>query len=100
MTIEGNEMMKRFLQKLISQIIKQKDFEVITSVEVFFVFGSKHKTAMCDWVYGMKIYSDIPLTWRSEIAKQLQMKIRSNTDKLLNSSVCCTDVMFVKNYDN
>jgi hypothetical protein len=99
MSSEGNEMMKKFIQKVVGIVLKEKDFNMIDSVEIFFVFGSKHKTAMCDWVYGMKIFTQAPMTWRSDIAVHFQMKIKRYIEKYLDTSVCCTDIIFVKDYE-
>lgn len=97
---EGNEKMKKFLQKLLNQILQKKEFGNITRAEVFFVFGSKHKTAMCDWIYGIKIFSDIPVAERSDTSRDIQMYLKRNTQRLLQTSICCTDTIFVKESDD
>ncbi len=95
MPVEGNDMMKRFIQKLVNELIKQNEFMDLSKVTVFFVFGSKHRTAMCDWVYGLKVITDLPTSVRNEVVRNLQNKIKMNTQRNLQTSVCCTDVMFV-----
>ena len=92
---EGNEKMKRFLQKLLNQVLQRKEFDDIDRAEVFFVFGSKHKTAMCDWIYGIRVYSNMPLSQRADSLCDLQMTLKRNTQRLLQTSICCTDVIFV-----
>lgn len=96
---EGNEVMKRFLQKIVNSTLKSKDFDDISSTEVFFTFGSQHKSAMCDYVYGIKIYSDMPMSMRSAASTDLIQKINRGVEKFMNKSVCCTDVIWVKNYE-
>lgn len=88
--------MKKLLQKIINKIIISRKYKTISKVEVFFVFGSKHKTAMCDWVYGIKIYSNLSFSMRDDFIKELQMNIRKTTDNFINQSVCCTDMIFEK----
>lgn len=95
MPVEGNDMMKRFIQKMVNELIKQNEFMDLSKVNVFFVFGSKHRTAMCDWVYGLKVYTDLPTSVRNEVVRNLQNKIKMKTQRSLQTSVCCTDVMFV-----
>lgn len=52
---EANTVVKKFLNKIAKDLISRKKFDGLDSVEVFFAFGSRTKTAMCDWVYGIKI---------------------------------------------
>ena len=96
MPVEGNDMMKRFIQKLVNELIKQNEFMDLSKVNVFFVFGSKHRTAMCDWVYGLKIYTDLPTSVRNEVVRNLQNKIKMKTQRSLQTSICCTDVIFAE----
>lgn len=96
MPVEGNDMMKRFIQKLVNELIKQEEFIDLEKVIVFFVFGSKHRTAMCDWVYGLKITTNLPTSFRNEVVRNLQNKIKMKTQRALQTSVCCTDVIFAE----
>ena len=52
---DANNVMKKLLQKMVNHLISLKEFKDIDKVDVFFAFTSKHKTAMCQTVYGMKI---------------------------------------------
>lgn len=99
MAVEGNDMMKRFLQKLVNELINQGEFVDLKKVNVFFVFGSKHRTAMCDWVYGLKILTDLPQPIKNDVVRNLQNKIKMKTQKVLQTSVCCTDVIFVESFE-
>jgi hypothetical protein len=51
---------------------------------------------MCDWVYGLKINSDLGLGFRSEIVLELQKDLKNKLEKIVNQSTCCTDVIFEK----
>jgi hypothetical protein len=90
---DSNTVVKKLLQKISNQLIKKSDYDNFISCDIFFVFGSKHKTAMCDFVYGLKITSKTKLRDNYLISK-LQSDIKFNMDNLLDVSVCCTDVIF------
>lgn len=98
MNQEAIDVTKKFLSKMAKEIIKSKQYQLIDNVEVFFVFGSKYKTAMCDWVYGMKLFTKAPLRMRDELVIQLQMDIRKNFERFFQQSVCATDIIFEKDY--
>lgn len=92
MTNINNDTMKRLLEKIINKTLETKEFSKIQKVDVYYVFGSKVKTAFCDWVYGMKIYSKVEPIDNFTISS-LQRKIQMNVDKVLKIKVCCTDVI-------
>jgi hypothetical protein len=92
---ESNDMVKKMLQKLCSQIIKNKEYSTFVKVKVFFVFGSKHKTAMCDYVYGLKIISKNQLR-DNYLINKLQSDIKEKVETLFGFSPCCTDIMYEK----
>lgn len=96
MNADGNIVMKKLLQKISDYVLKTRDFKEFEKVDVFFAFGSKHKTAMCDWVYGIKIKTDEPYSKRNERVRDFQMAVRKITDQKFQQSVCCTDVIFEK----
>jgi hypothetical protein len=97
MSSDANVVMKKMLQKMATHIVSHKTYSEIDSVDVFFAFGSKHKTAMCDWVYGIRVNTKIPLSRRSEIITRFQSDMKKLSDKTFNQSVCCTDVIFESN---
>ncbi len=92
----ANQVMKKMLQKITDSIISNRKYSSFDKVEIFFAFGSKHRTAMCDWVYGMKIYSKGSFGLRSELVQELQMEIKKKSERFFNQSLCVTDVIFVK----
>lgn len=92
---ESNLIIKKYIQTISNRLIKSKEYENFISCDVFFVFGSKHKTAMCDFVYGIKIKSKTQFRENYLISK-LQSDIKSDIDNLLDVSVCCTDIIFEK----
>jgi hypothetical protein len=96
MSQDKNLIMKKFLQKIVDHLLSYKKYKDFDNVEVFFVFGSNYKTAMCDWVYGMKIYTSVPHSQRNSLVKEFQMDIRKKTDNFFKQSVCSTDIVFEK----
>jgi len=96
MNADGNIVMKKLLQKISDYVLKTKGFEEFDKVDVFFAFGSRHKTAMCDWVYGIKIKTDEPYSTRDLRVRDFQLAVRKITDQKFNQTVCCTDVIFDK----
>jgi hypothetical protein len=99
MSQDANLVMKKMLQKIADHILTSKEYRDFDEVDIYFAFTSKHKTAMCQTVYGMKIYTKTPYSMRDSLVKDFQMSIRKVTDKMMNQSVCCTDIIFERNYD-
>jgi hypothetical protein len=99
MSQDANLVMKKMLQKIAVHILTSKEYKDFDEVDIYFAFTSKHKTAMCQTVYGMKIYTKAPYSMRDSLVKDFQMSIRKVTDKMMNQSVCCTDIIFERNYD-
>jgi hypothetical protein len=88
-----NEQMKKLIQRVVNKILNEKEFQDIKKIEIFFVFGSKTKSAFCNWAYGMKINS--PKRFNDNfIISKIQRLIQSTLDKILDTKVCCTDVIF------
>jgi hypothetical protein len=94
MSSDSNIVMKKYLQKIVNQLISTKKYSDLQKVDVFFTFGSPHKTAMCQWVYGIKIHSDKRFGRGSDTINDLQKDIRRITDKEFRQSVCLTDILF------
>ena len=94
MSTDANNVMKKLLQKMANHIISLKEFKDIDNVDVFFAFTSKHKTAMCQTVYGMKIQTSLPRMDRDNIIRNLQTKIKKMADASFQHSVCATDIIF------
>ena len=96
MSADGNIVMKKLLQKISDYVLKTKDFKEFEKADIFFVFGSKHKTAMCDWVYGIKIKTNEPYLTRDQRVRDFQLAVRKITDQKFNQTVCCSDFIFEK----
>ena len=94
MSTDANNVMKKLLQKMVNHLISLKEFKDIDKVDVFFAFTSKHKTAMCQTVYGMKIKTSLPKMDRDDLVRNLQSKLKKMADVSFQHSVCATDIIF------
>jgi len=97
MSGEANNVMKKILQKMVNHALTSKEFKDIKKVDVFFSFTSKHMTAMCQTIYGMKIHTDLPKMIREEKVRSLQSKVKKMADTAFQQSVCATDIVFENN---
>lgn len=88
----NNDTVKRLLEKITKKLLETKEFSHIQRVEIYYVFGSKIKTAFCDYVYGMKVSSKTEPIDNFTISS-LQRKMQLHVDKIMKTKVCCTDVM-------
>lgn len=88
---ESNIVTKKLIQKIVNHLLEKKEFSDILNADVYFAFGSPHKTAMCQYVYGLKILSKNKEPY---LISKLQSDIKSIADRRLNMSVCCTDVIY------
>ena len=94
MNTQTNPTIKRVLQKTIDSLIKTKKYQGIEKVEVFFCFGSPFKTAMCQYVYGMKIKTHLPTSKRNNLVVDLQFDTKKFLEKTINVNICSTDIIF------
>jgi hypothetical protein len=94
MSTESNNVMKKLLQKMVNHLISLKEFKDIDKVDVFFAFTSKHKTAMCQTVYGMKIKTSLSRIERDKVIRSLETKLKKMADVSFQHSVCATDIIF------
>lgn len=88
----NNDIVKRQLERITSKLLDTKEFSNIQKADVYYVFGSKMKTAFCDYVYGIKIFTKDDSVDNFTISS-LQRKIQLHIDKLMKIKVCCTDVL-------
>jgi hypothetical protein len=93
MGTDGNLMMKKILQKVANSLISTKKYNSFKEVNIFFVFGSPFKTAMCQYVYGMKIKTDLTFTKRIDLLREFQLDLKKNIEKSFNVNICATDVV-------
>ncbi len=90
----ANQVMKKMLQKITDSIVSNRKYSSFDKVEIFFAFGSKHRTAMCDWVYGLKIYvkegTDTVI-----VGERIKERITRVMSQISNDTFCLTDINFL-----
>lgn len=95
MNSDKNKIMKTLLQQVANKMILSTEFEKIKMVEFYYVFGSPVKTAMCDWVYGLKVSTIITSKLREEYIIKFQNSLKIYIKNKYNQTICPTDVIFV-----
>lgn len=88
---ESNSVAKKLIQKIVNHLLEKKEFSDILKADVYFAFGAPHKTAMCQYVYGLKISIKNKDPY---LISKLQSDVKSIADRRISMSVCCTDVIF------
>ena len=92
---DKNLILKKSLQKIVKNSIKKDPvLSEVYRVDVTFLFRSPVMSAMCDWVYGLKIYTKTEYVDRIAISNKLKSKITNILSQISNDSFCCTDVSF------
>lgn len=87
--------MKRVIDKIVKNTIKKHPaFKNIRSVEVQFLMKSPVRSAMCDWIYGLKIESYNDDVNQPLIVSILKDKITDVSSKLTKDTFCLTDYYF------
>lgn len=91
--------MKKSVEKILQNLVKRNSaFENVESVELLFLFRAPIKTAMCDWVYGVKINTlkdSVDSVLVSTSITQSVSKTMSNVSK---DTFCATDIKFESVY--
>ena len=94
---DRNLILKKSLDKIVSQSLERdKSLGGVETIEVTFLFRAPVRTAMCDWVYGIKIKTNEPYLTRDQRVRDFQLAVRKITDQKFNQTVCCSDVIFEK----
>lgn len=92
---DKNLILKKSLQKIVKSAIKKDPILAeVYRVDITFLFRSPVMSAMCDWVYGLKIHTNSEYVDRIAIANRLKTKITNILSQISNDSFCCTDVAF------
>jgi hypothetical protein len=91
---DRNLILKKSLSKIVAQSLERdKSLQDVETIEITFLFNAPVKTAMCDWVYGLKIYVKEGAN-TSEISSKIQNRISSVMSRISNDTFCLTDVHF------
>lgn len=97
MTNPRNEVVKKYLVRIVNELVKKKKYSKLTKVEVFFLFGFTTKTAMCDWIYGLKIHTKLDYSLSNKAINDLKGDIKKVFEHFFEQSICCTDIIIEKN---
>ena len=90
-----DDVMKRMLNRVVKNTIsKVPVFKDVYKADVFYLFQSPIRTAMCDYVYGLRIYTENEFFDRPMISSRLQKKITNVVSQVSNKTFCCTEVSF------
>lgn len=90
-----DDVMKRMLNRVVKNTIsKDPAFKDVYKADVFYLFQSPIKTAMCDYVYGLRIYTENEFVDKPTISSRLQKKITNVVSQVSNKTFCCTEVSF------
>ena len=92
---DKNLILKKSLQKIVKSTIKKDPIlSEVYRVDITFLFRSPVMSAMCDWVYSMKIHTKSEFVDRIAISSRLKSKVSNTLSQVSNDSFCCTDVAF------
>lgn len=92
---DKNLILKKSLQKIVKSAIKKDPMlSEVYRVDITFLFRSPVMSAMCDWVYGMKIHTKSEFVDKIAISNRLKSKVTNILSQVSNDSFCCTDVAF------
>ncbi len=90
-----DDIMKKMLNKIVKTAIsKDPAFKDVYKADVFYLFQSPIKTAMCDYVYGLRIFTESEFIDKPTVSSKLQKKITNVTSQVSNKTFCCTEVSF------
>jgi len=90
-----DDVMKRMLNRVVKNTIsKDPVFKDVYKADVFYLFQSPIRTAMCDYVYGLRIYTENEFVDRPMISSRLQKKLTNVVSQVSNKTFCCTEVSF------
>jgi hypothetical protein len=92
---DRNLILKKSLDKIVSQALQRdKSLGGVETIEVTFLFRAPVRTAMCDWVYGLKIYvkegTDTVI-----VGERIKERITRVMSQISNDTFCLTDINFL-----
>lgn len=91
---DRNLILKKSLDKIVSQALQRdKSLGGVETVEVTFLFRAPVRTAMCDWVYGLKIYVKEG-TDTVMVGNKIKDRITRVMSQISNDTFCLTDINF------
>lgn len=96
---DRNLIMKKSVEKILSNLLRKNSaFRDIDSISLTFLFSAPVKTAMCDWIYGVKITTKRPDVNQGEISLIMSQTISNTLALISKNTLCATDVVFESAY--
>ena len=91
--------MKKSVEKILQNLVKRNSaFENVESVELLFLFRAPIKTAMCDWVYGVKINTLKDSVDSVLVSTQITQSVSKTMSNVSKDNFCATDIKFESVY--
>ena len=92
---DRNLILKKSLDKIVSQALQRdKSLGGVETIEVTFLFRAPVRTAMCDWVYGLKIYVKEG-TDTVNVGEKIKDRITRVMSQISKDTFCLTDINFL-----
>lgn len=96
---DKNLIMKKSLEKILSNLQKNHAvFKDVDSIELLFLFRAPIKTAMCDWVYEVKVNTLTPTVNQPQISDIISKTIINTMARISKDLFCLTDIKFESVY--
>ena len=96
---DKNLIMKKSVEKILQNLVKRNSaFENVESVELLFLFRAPIKTAMCDWVYGVKINTLKDSVDSVLVSTQITQSVSKTMSNVSKDTFCATDIKFESVY--
>lgn len=96
---DKNLIMRKSLEKILTNLQKKNSaFKDVESLELSFLFRAPVKTAMCDWVYGVKVHTKTPEVNQTEISSLISQTIINSMARVSKDLLCATDINFESVY--
>lgn len=91
--------MKKSVEKILQNLVRRNSaFENVESVELLFLFRAPIKTAMCDWVYGVKINTLKDSVDSVLVSTQITQSVSKTMSNVSKDTFCATDIKFESVY--
>jgi hypothetical protein len=96
---DKNLILKRSLQKIVKSAIKKDPIlSEVYRVDITFIFRSPVMSAMCDWVYEVKVNILTPTVNQLQISDIISKTIINTMAKISKDLFCLTDIKFESVY--
>lgn len=96
---DRNLIMKKSVEKILSNLLRKNPaLKDVDSISLIFIFSAPVRSAMCDWVYGIKIVTKTPDANQNEISQVITQTITKTMSQISKDTLCATDINFESAY--